>query len=171
MKTATLSVRVDDDDAAFLAGLDVGGARTPSEKLRALLRAEKERQERSDDRVEATEMFADLLRRARRKVRKIETVTDEKSEFLSKVYDRLPEIMGAAYVGPEDNAKEQLQSIKKFETETLNEVFVFIQEVLELALTTRNRCYDPAAIEKRLEPVLEIVELINLARDRRKEGK
>ncbi len=171
MKSATLSVRVDDDDAAFLAGLDLADARTPSEKLRALLRAEKQRQEKGGDRVEATDMFADMLQHARRRIRKIETEEGVRSEFLAKVYDRLPEIMAAAFVGPEEKAKDQKASIVRFETETLSHAFVFIQEILDLGLTTQNRCYDPAAIETRLEPVLEIVELINLARERRKKGK
>ena len=44
-KTVPLSVRVTDADAEFLARLDIAGATTPSEKLRALLTAERTRGE------------------------------------------------------------------------------------------------------------------------------
>ncbi|MEM6683573.1 MAG: hypothetical protein AAF607_15170 [Pseudomonadota bacterium] len=170
MKTSTLSVRVDDNDAAFLAALDIADAHTPSEKLRALLHEERSRRERLRDRVEATEMFADMLRDARRRLRRAETERGVRSEFLAKVYDRLPEIMAAASVGPTAAKPGKPLDLEWFETDTIEEVFVFIREILELGLTTQNRCYDPVAVEKRLEPVLEIVALINLAMKRRKKG-
>lgn len=170
MKTASLSVRVDDDDAAFLAGLDIGDARTPSEKLRALLHAERRRQEGVKDPVEAADMFRDLLFSAKRRIRRLETNTGERSEFLAKLYDRLPDMMGAAFSGPDGNAKDRAKSLKSFESEMLNDAFALIQETLELGLTTQNRCYDASGVEKRLEPVLEILELINMSKQRRKGG-
>lgn len=170
MKTASLSVRVDDDDAAFLADLDIGDARTPSEKLRALLHAERRRQEGVNDPVEAAEMFRDLLQPAKRRIRRLEVNTTERSDFVAKVYDRLPDIMGEAFSGPDEHASGAMKSLKTFEKAMLNDVFAFIQEVLELGLTSQNRCYDVSGIEKRIEPVLEILELINMSKQRRKGG-
>lgn len=168
MKTTSLSVRVDDDDAAFLAELDIGDARTPSEKLRALLHAERRRHEGIDDPLEAADMFRDLLQPAKRRIKKLETKVSVRSGFLTKLYDRLPEISGAAFSGPDEKIKDASSNLKTFENDMLNDVFGFIQETLELGLTTRNRCYDPDGIEKRLAPVLEILELINISKDRRK---
>ena len=168
MKTASLSVRVDDDDAAFLAGLHIGDARTPSEKLRALLHAERRRQEGVGDLLEAADLFRDLLQPAKRRMREFEAKTGARSDFMTKLYDRLPEIAGRASSGPSGKSKDAEKNLTNFEQEMLNDIFAFIQEVLELGLTTRNRCYDPAGIEKRLAPVLEILELINMSRERRK---
>ena len=168
MKTASLSVRVDDDDAAFLADLEIGDARTPSEKLRALLHAERRRQEGVNDPLEASDMFRDLLQPAKRRVRKLEAKTGARSDFLTKLYDRLPEIAGAAFSGADEKAKDVANNLAAFEKEMLDEVFALIQETLELGLVTHNRCYDPSGIEKRLAPVLEILELINMSRQRRK---
>ncbi|MEM9494913.1 MAG: hypothetical protein AAGA09_02825 [Pseudomonadota bacterium] len=168
MKTASLSVRVDDDDAAFLAALEIEDARTPSEKLRALLHAERRRQEGVHDPVEAADMFRDLLKPAKRGVRRREMSAEQRSDFLAKLYERLPEIAGGAFAGPDARSKDLAGALKKFEAEMLDEVFAFIQETLELGLTTRARCHDPAAFEKRLAPVLEILELMNMSRKRRK---
>ena len=168
MKTTSLSVRVDDDDAAFLADLEIGDARTPSEKLRALLHAERKRQVGVDDPIEEADMFRDLLQPAKRRIRRLETKSNLRSDFLTKLYNRLPEIAGAAFSGPDEKAKDATSNITGFESDMLNDVFAFIQETLELGLTTRNRCYDPAGIEKRLAPVLEILELINMSKERRK---
>ncbi|MEM9123093.1 MAG: hypothetical protein AAGB03_07195 [Pseudomonadota bacterium] len=169
MKTSTLSVRVDDDDAAFLASLELSDARTPSEKLRALLRAERQRRAKADNRVEAGEMFADMLKPARRRVRSAETDHGMRSEFVAKLFDRLPEVMAAAFVGPPQSSKAQVKDLAKFESQILDEMFLWIQEILEMGLTRKSRCYDPAAVEQRLEPVVEIVTLIIMAQERREE--
>lgn len=170
MKTTSLSVRVDDDDAAFLAGLEIGGARTPSEKLRALLHAERRRQEGIEDPLEAADMFRDLLQPAKRRIRRLESKASIRSDFMTKLYDRLPEIAGPAFSGPDDDPKDAASHLKSLESQMLNDVLGFVQETLELGLTKRNRCYDPAGIEKRLAPVLEILELINMSKERRKGG-
>lgn len=169
MKTTSLSVRVDDEDAAFLAHLEIGDARTPSEKLRALLQAERRRQEGIEDAFEAADMFRDLLQPAKRRIKRLDSKAGARSDFLTKLYDRLPEIAGAAFSGPDRKTKDAKSTLAAFENDMLNDVFAFIQETLELGLTNRNRCYDPAGIKKRLEPVLEILELINISKERRKE--
>ena len=170
MKTASLSVRVDDDDAAFLAALEIDDARTPSEKLRALLHAERKRQDGVKDPLEAAEMFRNLLQPAKRRIRRLELDSGARSDFLTKLYDRLPDLAGAAFSGPVDDNSDAERNLTEFESEVLNEVFTFIQEILELGLTTRSRSYDASGIEKRLAPVLEIFELINMSKERRKGG-
>lgn len=170
MKTTPLSVRVDDDDAAFLAGLEIDGARTPSEKLRALLHAERRRQEGIDDPLEAVDFFRDTFQPAKRRIRQQETIAGVRSDFLMKLYDRLPEIAGAAFSGPDEQNKDSSNALMAFENDVLDNVFALIQETLELGLTTKNRCYDITGIEKRLTPVLEILELINISQQRRKGG-
>ena len=68
-KTVPLSVRVTDADAEFLARLDIAGATTPSEKLRALLTAERTRGEGAGDPHRSFEIIRDLLRPAQRGIR------------------------------------------------------------------------------------------------------
>lgn len=168
MKTTPLSVRVDDDDAEFLARLEIDDARTPSEKLRALLHAERRRREGAGDAVQAAEMFRDMLAAAKRRVRRLEAQSGVRSDFMTKFYDRAPDIAGAAFAGPEEKEKDPENALRNFENEQLDGVFAFILEVLELGLTSRNRCYDPAGIEKRMAPLLEILELINMSKQIRK---
>jgi hypothetical protein len=170
MKTTPLSVRVDDVDAAFLATLSIDGARTPSEKLRALLRAERRRQEGVGDPLEAAEMFRDLLQPAKRRLRRLEANADIRSDFLMKLYDRFPEIVGTAFAGVNERSKDISSALSGFESELLDEVFALILEILELGLTKRNRCYDVKGIEKRLAPILEILDLINISKKRQKGG-
>src|SRR5436853_7896774 len=106
-KTVPLSVRVSDDDAEFLAGLEISGATTPSEKLRAVLAAERNRWERAQDPAEAAEFIRDLLRPAQRRVRKLETELHRSSDAVLKLYERLPDVMASAFAGPPSDAGEK----------------------------------------------------------------
>ncbi|MEL6365245.1 MAG: hypothetical protein AAFR11_10455 [Pseudomonadota bacterium] len=170
-KTVPLSVRVSDDDATFLAGTEIAGATTPSEKLRAMLAAERRRREGAEDPAEAVEMFADMLRPAQRRVRGLAEEADLSSEAIAKLYERLPELLGVAYSGPRRAKGEAAEIVlKRFEGRLLDQAFALLEDVLALGMLSEARCYDPDAISKRLGPVLELVELIRLSRERRDGG-
>ena len=168
MKTTSLSVRVDDDDAAFLADLQIGDARTPSEKLRALLHSERRRQEGAKDALEAADLFSDLLQPTKRRIRQLEADAGLKSEFLRKFYDRLPEIAGEALVGPGRGREDLAEGLKEFERTIVDDAFNFVQDVLELGFLPQNRFYDTGRIEERLATILDFVELVRLSREREK---
>ena len=165
-KTVPLSVRVSDDDAEFLAGLEISGATTPSEKLRAILTAERTRWERAQDPAEAAEFVRDLLRPAQRRVRRLEADAHKSSDAVLKLYERLPELTATAFAGPAGDADGK--SLATFEARLLDQVFALLQEILELGLLSHSRCYDPQAIASRLSPVLELVELMRISHERRK---
>lgn len=170
MKTSSLSVRVSDDDAAFLSALEIAGATTPSEKLRALLHAERRRSEGVADPIEAADMFRDLLQVARRRWRRAELNAGIRSDFIARLHERLPELFARIYAGPvAGEAKNKLAELKSYESILIEEVFSLVQEVLEFALLSRNRCYDHHAITKKVEPLLEIAELVSISKAR-KEG-
>lgn len=167
MKSTSLSVRVDDEDAAYLARMHIDGARTPSEKLRALLRVERKRQEGARDAVEAADMFRDLLQPTRRRIRKLESEAGARSDLVKKLYDRLPEIGGVALAGPAQDGADKSQALKEFETATIGELFDFVQDVIELGMAPENRVYDTKIIEKRIEALLKYFEVIKISRQQR----
>ena len=170
-KTVPLSVRVSDDDAAFLARMQIGGATTPSEKLRALLAAERRRREGAEDPAEAVEMFADMLRPAHRRVRGLAEEAETTSEAVAKLYERLPELVGVAYSGPRRAKGEAADFVlKRFEGRLLDQAFALVEDILALGMLSQARCYDPDAITARLGPVMELAELIRLSRQQRGEN-
>ncbi|MEM8839180.1 MAG: hypothetical protein AAGE89_13880 [Pseudomonadota bacterium] len=171
MKSTSLSVRVDDDDAAFLASMQIDGARTPSEKLRALLRIEQRRQKGTRDAEEATEMFRDSLRPTRRRIRKMEAETEMRSDFLKKVYDHLPEVAGAALAGPNEEDREKSGQLRALEKSAIDEVFDFMQDIIELGLSPKNRVYETDYFLERVEILFRYGELIDLSKKQYEEQK
>lgn len=163
MKSTNLSVRVDDDDAAFLAGLTLPDARTPSEKLRYLLQAERDRRERAQDPVEAREMVHELLQPARRSVLRQERQTVLRSELLTRIYDRLPDLAGEAWAGPAEDDDDKEGALRAFERQMMSCTFNFVIEVLEVGLTRRSRCYEPETFDEHARQVREVLDAMKLS--------
>lgn len=168
-RSVTLSVRVSDDDAAFLAGFEVPGAHTPSEKLRAILTSARLRQEGTRDFDGCARVMEEMLRPGVQKLRSAQREAGVRSHFLMKLYERVPELVAdlVASVPEPDGAPEAL---RRFEAAVAEQVFAVIEEILDMGLTSRSRTYDPDLIRQKLVPILEVLELLKLASRKKEES-
>ncbi|MEM1314453.1 MAG: hypothetical protein AAGI51_07870 [Pseudomonadota bacterium] len=165
--TTPVSVRLTADDIAYLSSMEVANASTPSEKIRALLRSEKRRRQGGRDVAETSAHVRELAWPAQGRIAQAEAELGRRSDFLMKLYERLPRFLGLALAGPADD-RSAAGALGAFEGELLDETIGLMVETLELALTTDNRCVDPRAVEKRLDTTLELLELLKFTRERRK---
>lgn len=169
MKSTSLSVRVSDDDAAFLARLEIADATTPSEKLRALLRAERDRTEGGRDPLRAADVSRDLLAGALRKIKILEAKLGIRSGLVRETYDRLPDIMGRAIVGVADGTEDAESRAQNFEAELVDELFDLLHVTVELGMSPQRRVYDASALEGRLTALLNYVLVFGEAKEKLKE--
>lgn len=173
MKTVTMSVRVSAEDAAFIAGLEMSGASTPSDKLRAIIAEARQRHAGVADLAEAVRRGEELVASSRRRVRDLEHRHRVQSELVGLVSDWLPqatallmtfgagERSGAAKRAGADE-REQLMELERRLADSL---FTLIESVLRLGVTRTCRGYDPAVVSERLGPSLEIARLIEAAKE------
>ena len=168
-KTVPLSVRVSDSDAAFLASLEIAGAATPSEKLRALLGHARQRAEGVTDEADGVEAYRTPLRTIQRQVRNSEIALGVRSDLVRKLLDRLPELMGSLANGP--GAESTKTKLAQYEDRLAIQAYALVEELLELALASENRAYDPARLSKRVTAALGVVDRINAPIERKKEVK
>ncbi|MDJ0951239.1 MAG: hypothetical protein QNJ94_20195 [Alphaproteobacteria bacterium] len=166
-RSVPISVRVSDEDAAFLARYEAPGARTPSDKIRAIIASARRRYEGSKDFTDFSELMREMVRPSERAVREAQRQAGVRSDFVFRLYERLPEMIAELVAGAPDE-RALPEELRKFEGELADQVFLLFEEVLDLGLTTKSRSYDPNLMKARLEPILEIVELINLSRNRKK---
>ncbi|MEL7527408.1 MAG: hypothetical protein AAFN16_16640 [Pseudomonadota bacterium] len=162
-KSIPISVRLSDDDVAFLAGYEVQGARTPSDKMREILKAAREREEGVQDVASCEDLLRSMVRPAERGLRQLQRETGNRSDLVMKLYERLPEMLAeliASAPGPEQGE----QDLVKFEAALSAELFSVIEEIFDLGLTTPSRTYDPALMDRRLEPILEVARLLQQRR-------
>lgn len=162
-KTVQLSVRVSDDDAAFLASLEIEGALTPSEKMRAILQAERQRHGAETTPNEMEDIIRSMMRRARLQVRTLEKERNVRSDLVARLYERIPELAGALIAGLGKRTPEE------FESAMAADLYALIEEALSLALVSQNRVYDAGVAVPHLPPVLELADLIRKSHQQRGE--
>ena len=168
-KSVTLSVRITDEDAKFLAGMSIAGAVTPSEKVRAILSRERRRQTGTQEFAKCTAFLEEMLSPALQRLREIRADTDLYSNLASKLYDVAPILLATLVVRAPtlDDPKEDL---KDFEHELATQVFDLIEDTIQLALPNRNRGFDADYVEERLSTVLQLSELVKSMKTNTQEG-
>ncbi|MEX0741667.1 MAG: hypothetical protein WD079_02645 [Phycisphaeraceae bacterium] len=174
-----MSVRVSAEDAAFIAGLDIPGASTPSDKLRSIIIEARQRREDAQDFGDAVRRAEDLIQRGRSRVRDLEHRHRVHSELVSLTGDWLGEAAALLMTfPPEDRARpakpaasqEQRKELVELERRLADKLFALIESVLRLGVTRQCRCYDGNVVADRLGPSLEIARLIEAATTKAKEA-
>ena len=92
-KTVTLSARIPQEDAVFISQLKINGAKTPSDKLRAILGEARRRHESLHDYRGCMEMVQGLITPVSAQTRALELNERIHSELVSRVFEWLPDMM------------------------------------------------------------------------------
>ena len=157
-KTVPLSVRVSDDDAVFLAELEIEDAVTPSEKLRALLHEAQRRHAGLRDASEGGLLLRDTANPARRTVRRLEGRLGQKSDLILKLYERVPDIMARLIAGPDE--KDNAGNLEVFEKELTDQICVLLKDFITVGLSSPVRVYSEESFNAEMKQVIELVELV-----------
>jgi hypothetical protein len=166
MKNIAMSVRVSAEDAQFIAELDIPGATTPSEKMRALIAEARERRQGLEDYSQSVGAIQQMLAPARSRVRDAEHNTGTRSDLVATIFDWLPEALAAAVVPAAQGEQPELPQV---EAALAEQVFRLIDSTLRMGVTSQCRCYSPDAVSSRLGPAVAIVKLIESAHNLERE--
>jgi hypothetical protein len=163
-----MSVRLDADDAAFLADLQIDGARTPSDKLRAVIAEARQRRLLERDYETALAIAGNLFGRVLREVRASEQAFDvhPHSEVVVRTIAWLEETAAvslSSHLAPEEARVEDLQV---FEEALVERACSLLQSFLQLAVAPEGMCYRSEVFEARLAPILKLASLIEQQRER-----
>ncbi len=160
-KNIPLSVRVPLEDAEFLAQLELEGASTPSDKVRALLADARRRHEGFRDYASCLAMANEMIVPTLNLLKNLEKRSAIHSEPVAKLAEWLPETLAFFLTAfPDDGEQNDLEQIEALERGATDRVFRLVQAVLRLGVTRKCQAYDPLVITRRLEPTLELVEVI-----------
>ncbi len=152
-----LSVRVSDEDAVFLANLEIGDAVTPSEKLRALLQEARRRHAGMHDAVEGGLILRDMATPAWRVVRRLEALTGRRSDLILRLYERLPDLMALLIAGPENDDEKRLDA---FEADVMEQICLLLKDFISLGLTSPLRVHSQTNFDAEMKSIMELVELV-----------
>ncbi len=166
-RSVPLSVRISDEDAAFLAKFQAPGAKTPSEKMRAILASARQRHEGSTDFEGCVGVVEEMVRPAAHHIRAVQRRKGIRSDFVIRIYERAPELVAGLVAAAPENEPDD-EALQKFEAEIAAQIFGLMEEILDMGLTSRSRTYDPNLIENGLTPLLEVFDLLKMSRDQNK---
>ncbi|MEM7410030.1 MAG: hypothetical protein AAF430_07350 [Myxococcota bacterium] len=169
-KNIPISVRVPQEDAEFLAQLQMEGASTPSDKVRALLADARRRHQGFQDYAGCLGMAHEMVAPTLNLLRDLEQRSSIHSEPVAQLADWLPETLAFFLTAfPDDGEHNDLAQIEALERGVTDRVFRLVQKFLRLGVTDECQAYDPRVVSNRLEPTLEVADLIRRGRNPKKE--
>lgn len=157
-----IGARVPQEDAEFLATLQMEGANTPSDKLRLILAEARLRHQGMADYRAALTAMHDLLALTFTQLRQRELVEGRHSELVTRVFEWLPELLAFTLSSRAALAEQsQSEALEELEAGLAERVFRLGEAMLQLALTERVSCYQPAVLHQHLSPVLDLARVID----------
>jgi len=161
-RSVPISVRFSADEAEFLARLEIPGATTPSEKLRAVLEAARRRNEGPADYTGARSEANELLSPVFLELHQAELAQGKHSSLLALIAEWLPETLALLRSrGLERRPLAQTGVLEDLERGLADRLFRLVEGALHLAVTERCNCYDPEIASMRVAPILELADLIS----------
>lgn len=161
-KTVSISARISQEDAEFISQLSIADAKTPSDKLRALVSDARRRSLHEEDFRGHLKMFQDMIGPVKAKISETELAENTHSEVVSRILEWIPDMMAfvlsTTATKEETMSKEQLTQLEAGLTER---IFRLLDATMQLALTNPSPCYRSSVIQDRASSLISLLSLIN----------
>lgn len=161
MKSVPVSVRLSPEEAEFLARLQIQGATTPSEKLRAIIADVRRKQESPADYSVALVDANQALSPVFRQLQEAETAQQSYSAVVALLREWLPEML--AYVTTLGLQRDDLDApgaLETFESGVADRLVRLVDGLFQHAVTGRCQCYQPDVLARRMDSIRELARLI-----------
>jgi hypothetical protein len=166
----TLSARLPMEDVEWLASIEIPGATTASDKLRALVARSRQIQESTADfqtsLIWARELVAPLVA----EIGSFEHREGVHSEALRLVAEAVPQMMALLLSG-RNLANNPKQNASQLEERLITRSMQLATALLRLSVTPNSPCYDPAALDRQVLPMIELSRIVSSARSLNTEKK
>jgi len=159
----TVSARIPSEDLQWLATLDVQGATTPSDKLRALVAQLRRQHEGALEYGASLQWMRDLVAPFVTAVGAFEHRYGKHSEIVRLMSDRVPQLM-AILVAENSLGREPQRKAQEIEEKLTSRAVQLLVGILRLGITPGTDCYDPQALERFLPQITELSALIDSTR-------
>mgnify|MGYP003384222147 CR=1 FL=1 len=166
-KTVTISARISREDAEFISQLAISGATTPSDKIRAIITETRLRHTGAQDYPGCLAIVNGLVAPLATFVREQEHIESMHSELVIRILEWLPDMMAFAMASV--NTEHQASGadvLQELEEGVADRVFRLMEFILPMGITRRGPCYNEQAIQERLDPILDLTRVMEMASQR-----
>jgi len=158
-----LSVRIPQDDFEWLTALDIKGAATPSDKLRAVIQRHRREHEGEQSYELALAWLRDLIQPFAKGVAAFEHRSGERSEVLAAMIEWAPQLM--ALLSSERLAAEDSSArARQVEDMLLQRSAALLSALLRLGIAPHAVAYDAESLDRQLPRLAGLIDAIRLAR-------
>ena len=163
----TLSARVPTEDLEWLASLEMQGASSPSEKLRALITQMRKQHQGSLDYAAGVAWMRELASSFVTQLRAAEHRSRMHSEAVALIAESLPALM-ATLMSERSFPKDAKNRLIEVEDVLVQRSFHLLVALLRLAVTQQPNCYDPAVVSRYADQAIELAEVVGTLRNKRR---
>jgi hypothetical protein len=160
----TVSVRIPEDDLAWLANLQLPGASSPSDKIRALIADARRRAHGENNFVSCTALLREQVRPVYDATQAYEHATRQHSEVVALLIAQLPELT-ASLITSIPEGKRVAEMARELEARLTAKAMRMLLGLLRLAVTQRPPTYDATVLNPYVTEVRELAQVIQIARD------
>lgn len=161
----TISLRIADDDFQWLLSVAEPEARTPSEKLRALVTRAREQEAGLKDYRRCVAWMRDLSQPFADAVADVERASKTHSDLVAAVCEYVPQIM-ATLVSDRPSGERALDKAKEAEAVLAQQCFRLLIGLLRAGVTSNPATYDKQVLEGYLDDIIEIAAIISTRKEK-----
>lgn len=154
-----VSARLPSDIYLWLAGLEIDGAPTNSDKIRVLLSQLKRQHDGALDLATAHNWVRELIGRVRDGLVIAEQEAGRHSDVLTAIFDHLTALLAVTISSRITSASDAAQ----LEDTLVRRSFSMTESLLRQAATADASAFDPAVVRRYLSATLELASLLNTA--------
>ena len=135
MKTVPLSVRISHEDSEFISKLNIEGATTPSDKIRAIISEKKKLELEGEEHSEVLDRIEQLLRPVSRNLKQVQFEQNIYSQSIEPTKDTLIDLL--VYFLTEGGKVNDHESLVNFEDHLSEQVFRMFEASLQAKTLAR----------------------------------
>lgn len=156
-----LSVRIPHADFEWLTALDLKGAATPSDKLRAVIQRYRREHEGAQSYELALDWLRDLVQPFARDVAAFEHRSGERSEIVAAMIEWVPQLMALL---ASERVEDDGARARRIEEMLLQRGAALLSALLRLGVAPQETAYDRAALERQLPRLVALVDAMQAVR-------
>lgn len=158
-KTIPFSVRLSQEDAEFIAKLEIQEATTPSDKIRTIISGARKKAKKAYSYREMLKEMQEMVMPMMGVLREQELANGKHSELLASFAEWLTEV-NAFFMAAYSQELNQ-NTMDTFEEAIASRIFVLFERVMRMGVTNAAPCYNKEVLTEKLPSVLELAEIIN----------
>lgn len=155
----TISIRVPDEDFQWLLSLQDGTAKTPSEKLRALLSKARQQEAGMADYASCANWMRSLAQPFADAIASLEREGKIHSDLVAAVTLWVPQMM-AVLIAARPGARLELEEAVEIEAMLGQQSFRMLTALLRSAVTSGQSTYDRGVLDRYVPDVIEVASII-----------